>query len=364
MLVPLVALLLCGAPPSVAIHPTENPLEVKVAARTQAFEPGASINQQQGERLLRLSVVDGDRVGAPITGRYTQAQGTLVFTPKRSLSAGLRYRATLSLPGAAPITVDYLAPSMKHPTPTVVQVFPSTDVLPANQLKFYLHFSESMREGRAIFERIHLLDASGQPVEDPWRRKELWSEDGRRLSLWIHPGRIKQGVNLREEIGPVLTPGKRYTLQIDTAVCSAAGEPLAEPFQKKFTAGPTDHSRPLPTKWKLSPVAAGTREALQIDFGEPLDQSLAQRLIEIVDPSGAITPGRIKLTHHESIWRFEPTAPWSAEPYTLRVDPLLEDLGGNTPLRVFDTDLTLPAPAAPVLRVKFTPVGDNNVGGR
>ena len=65
---------------------------------------------------------------------------------------------------------------------------------------------------------LEILDEQGTLVEDPWRRTELWTADARRLSLWIHPGRIKNGVNLREELGPVLEPNKTYKLIIRAEV--------------------------------------------------------------------------------------------------------------------------------------------------
>ena len=50
------------------------------------------------------------------------------------------------------------------PTTRVDHVYPSADVLPDNQLKFYLHFSAPMRRGEA-WQHIHLLKQDGQPVQ-------------------------------------------------------------------------------------------------------------------------------------------------------------------------------------------------------
>ena len=93
-----------------------------------------------------------------------------------------------------------------------VAIFPSAEVLPANHLKFYVHFPEPMREG-VFLDYCALLDEHGQPVLEPFRETELWSDDRRRLTLWLHPGRQKAGVNLNVEFGPVLEPGRRYTLR-------------------------------------------------------------------------------------------------------------------------------------------------------
>src|SRR5438552_15354178 len=177
------------------------------------------------------------------------------------------------------------------PPATVEHIYPTSDVLPANQLKFYIHFSKPMREGEAIFERIQILDEHGTLVEDPWRRTELWTADAKRLSLWIHPGRIKTGVNLREELGPVLEPNKSYTVVIRGEVEDADGQPLGKDVVKKFRTAAVDDRRPLPQDWKLTPPRAGTREALRLDFGEPLDHALMQRCIDVRDAAGKELPG-------------------------------------------------------------------------
>ena len=71
-----------------------------------------------------------------------------------------------------------------------------------------------MEQGE-IFWHFRLTDlATGIPVEEPFRETELWSDDGKRLTLWLHPGRQKTGVNLNMDLGPVLEPRRRYALEI------------------------------------------------------------------------------------------------------------------------------------------------------
>src|SRR4051812_2774418 len=89
--------------------------------------------------------------------------------------------------------------------PRLEAIYPSGALLPANHLKFYLHFSAPMREG-VFLDYCRLLDEHGAPVAEPFRETELWSDDHRRLTLWLHPGRQKTGVNLNDDFGPVLKP--------------------------------------------------------------------------------------------------------------------------------------------------------------
>ena len=105
----------------------------------------------------------------------------------------MRYRAVFrpaGLPGGSgsPVeTVLQLPKPERHPEAVVSRVYPSADRLPENQLKFYLHFSAPMREG-VFLNYCRLLDQRGEPVLEQFRETELWSEDHRRLTLWLHPG--------------------------------------------------------------------------------------------------------------------------------------------------------------------------------
>src|SRR5262249_3700102 len=173
----------------VTIVPAADPRQVRVVAVLPADAkkklPAGDLEQDQGEEVLTFAVLHADsgKTGSSMFGRYEHRDGKLVFTPRHPLLGGQRYRATLTLTGKKPVTADYLAPRKKVlGVPSVVAVYPSSGVLPANQLKFYVHFSRPMRETKTIFEHLRLIDDKGKPVEDPWRDTELWSPDARRFT--------------------------------------------------------------------------------------------------------------------------------------------------------------------------------------
>ncbi len=352
-----IAMLAAGdAGANVRIVAGDDPRRVEVVAEAPGLSQ-APLGFEGASPILSLRLLNADgQTGPAIFGSYRRRQGGLVFTPKYGLSYGQRYQATLRLPAGKDKTAVYTAPARQAtPAATVEKIYPSADVLPANHLKFYIHFSRPMREGRAIFDQLHLLDEHGEKVFDPWRRTELWSSDARRFTLWIHPGRVKRGVNLREEFGPVLTPGKSYTLVIDANVLDAAGQPLGKPYTKKFKTTDPDHERPLPQRWKLSAPHPASRGAVQLEFGEPLDQPLLSRFIEVRDAQNKAVQGHIRVGAGETTWAFTPQAAWRRGEYRIVVDGLLEDLAGNTPLRVFDTDLERPQPETARLSLPFRP---------
>jgi len=315
---------------------------------------------QDKEARLSLALLDeGGREGPPILGKVRQRDGNMVFTPKYGLSRGLRYRATLQSPKGSRVTATYRVPVLPASEPAIVkQVYPTAKNLPANNLKFYLHFSKPMREGKAIFDQIQILDLDngGAPIQHPWRRVELWSHDATRLTLWIHPGRIKQGVNLREDEGPVLRPNHRYALLVPRKVPDSNGQPLSHSFRKEFFASAPDHKRPMPDKWTITQPGTGTREPLRLRFQESLDHSLLQRMLTIQDEQGLTVAGDSQVGSSETSWSFRPKKPWRAVPYVLKTDPELEDLAGNTPARLFDVDLQAGNPANPILSLGFSPL--------
>ena len=151
--------------------------------------------------------------GEPLLGQIQKTHYGLTFTPQFPFLAGQTYEAVFIGADGRQSAAVHTFP-IEAPEPELLEVFPSGDTVPANHLKFYLNFSERMEQGK-IFRHFRLTDlATGIPVEEPFRETELWSDDGKRLTLWLHPGRQKTGVNLNMDLGPVLEPRRRYALEI------------------------------------------------------------------------------------------------------------------------------------------------------
>ena len=296
------------------------------------------------DSVLTLHLVDQstDEMGPAMFAKVEQEGERLKLTPSFKLSPGSRYRAVIQSKGGKVLSIqDYVTPSLGGPPPKLTEVYPRSNKLPANLLKFYLYFDQPMREGREIFDQIHIEDASGQRVHAPWRRLELWNADATRLTLWIHPGRIKRGVNLREQLGPVLVPGKYYTLVIEDGVRSTKGIPFGEDQRHTFFTLPEDHERPLPQTWERQDVIAGTRLPLEVISPDPLDHALVPRYVKIYR-KGKPVQTTFSLGEQDNQFSLFPCKPWEPVEYEMRVGKQLEDLAGNTPERVFDTDLSAP----------------------
>jgi hypothetical protein len=279
-------------------------------------------------------------------GAYRVVKDVLRFEPRYPLVRGVSYRAVFhpqKLPGhdgsnEPALAKTLLLPKAKPAAPTVLaHVYPSKDELPENQLKFYLHFSAPMSQGEA-YEHIRLLRADGTADATAFLElpQELWDRDGKRFTLFLDPGRVKRGLKPREDAGPVLESGKRYTLVVERAWKDAEGNPLKETFRKTFRVLPPDETQPDPKTWKLEAPVADTKTPFVMTSPEALDRALMQRLLWIEDERGETVAGTIEATRGETCWRFTPAKAWKAGRYHLVADTRLEDLAGNSIGRAFE----------------------------
>src|SRR4051812_17732560 len=137
---------------------------------------------------------------------------------------------------------------------TPIRISPRAKVLPANTLRFYIHFP---RSGEAHFDRdqLWLLNEEQELVRDPFLvlSQELWSQDGRRLTVLMEPGRIKRGLGADPSHAAALVVGRAYSLVI-TALGQTArhsfrvSDPVLEALNE------TDWRLVSPTGGSVDPV--------------------------------------------------------------------------------------------------------------
>ena len=230
------------------------------------------------------------------------------------------------------------------PVARVVAIYPDVDEVPVNLLKFYVHFSEPMSEGRAQRAISVCRDDTGEPIDgvfvpmDP----ELWDGARQRLTLLLDPARIKHGLVPNMEVGYPLTEGVPFRLQLGPEFRDARGRPLAAGAERRYAVGPEVRERVDPARWSLTVPAAGTLHSLRVEFDRPLDHALLQRCLGVSAPGGAPVAGKGTTGPNEKSWQFEPESAWAEGRHRLVVGRQLEDLAGNSPLRVFDRDMTEP----------------------
>jgi hypothetical protein len=228
-----------------------------------------------------------------------------------------------------------------QPSTHVVEIHPTSTTIPRNQLKLYVTFSTPMSEGEVARNVSIRRAGSGEPIDaaflpmDP----ELWDRSRRRVTVLFDPARIKRGLVPHATIGYPLVEGDAVDVVVDADFRDGEGRPLVAEARRRYTVGPDVRCRVDPAAWRLTPPAPGTHAPLVVTFDRPLDHALLQHCLTVVDRDARPVPGRGEVVQGEAAWSFTPDSAWEPGPYELTVDPLLEDLAGNSITRVFDREL-------------------------
>lgn len=277
----------------------------------------------------------------PLAGTYSVENGTLVFHPSYPIAPGVHYRAMCKTPSGVTVETDFDGPRRDvTPTARVLQVYPSADILPSNDLRVYIYFSAPMSRGEAA-RYLHVFDENGKDLTGPTAvflpGEELWDPNFERLTMTFDPGRIKRGLTSNEKIGPPIAEGKHYALVIDRDWPDAKGAPLVAGFRKEYRGGPAQRTPPDPKQWRVTSPHATTLDPLTLDFPVPMSYTLLQRMIQVTAATGTIA-GTVSVAKQEAEWRFTPREAWKAGAYQLVIDTNLEDLAGNHIGQPFDID--------------------------
>ena len=198
-----------------------------------------------------------------------------------------------------------------------------------------------MSEGGAT-RSVHVRRADNdEPLDDVFlaMEPELWDPERRRLTLLLDPGRIKRGLVPHEEASYPLTEGVPVVVRVDAEFRDAAGQPLRTGIERRYEVGPAVRVRVNPADWRFRYPAAGSLSPLTVEFDRPLDHALLEHSLWVNNAAGAPVAGRGSIGPGERSWRFEPRSPWEEGRYVVDVDPRLEDLAGNSLIRMFDRDL-------------------------
>jgi len=229
---------------------------------------------------------------------------------------------------AASLAVSPGCAYAEQPALRVVLVQPSGPQVPANLLRLSIRFAAQV-EG-AVLPRLSLLRADGTQIQQPFLEQELWSPDGKVLTVLLHPGRVKSGLIAHDERGPILSLGEDVTLALD-------GHPI-----KQWRVGPENTVGPAVSAWKISAVRVGSRQPIVVTLDEPIDGRDADYLA-IADERDRRVAGRAQLANGESTWTFVPNSPWRAGAYKLVARGTLEDPAGNRLGGHFETPIHSPS---------------------
>ena len=345
--------------PSISVSPEfksiqVNPLPISLTSYLQS----ANISQQQWDQLFGVYVLDEngkawDEDDLPVNGTYSVKENEIVFTPRYSFLKDTDYYIRFDLSQIPDINLEqeYAPAIVEHRFTVEVeqqvatyveQVYPTSSVLPRNLLKFYIQFSASMIEGE-LLDNIHLIDSEGDTLEHVFLEipQELWDSDRKRVTVLFDPGRVKRGLQLREQFDTAFNVGEAYTLVINNEWKDGRQKPIQEVFKKTFTISDDDQIRPNPNQWVVQSPKSETRESLKINFNESLDYALLKRVVTVHNEQGLLINGSISIGENEKEWIFEPDDHWNAANYYIQIEAILEDMAGNNLNSIFDVDLEI-----------------------
>ncbi len=229
-------------------------------------------------------------------------------------------------------------------TARVIAIRPSTTEVPRNLLRIYLWFSVPMTEGVAA-EHVHLVDRDGAVIEGSIMPSEyeLWDSDRCRLTVLLDPARIKRGLAPHQEMGYPLCEGQWFSVSVGVAFPDARGVPMRARAERRYRVSGDERRQVDPGTWLIGPPRVDSLDPVHITFDRPLDHGLLLRCLRITDPAGRSLRGGVSIAQGERAWSLTPSLPWQPGVHQVTVDPVLEDVAGNSVTRVFDQGLDNPA---------------------
>ena len=275
----------------------------------------------------------------PVLGEFKRMDGRTVFEPAIPFSKGQAYE----IKRKDETIFDFTIASKVTPAPEVLAIYPTSDTVPENLLKMYFIFSKPMQEVGNMLDYVKVYNKTERREESIFLalENELWNTEHTQLTLWLDPGRIKNGLIPNQEKGLPIKKGTEYEITINMKLKDADRIPLANTYSKTFYVDARDELSPDIAHWKIFTPKAGTRNALTIDFKEPLDAMLAEETIDIFSIAKQAIIGTYKLANHQRRLTFVPDTDWAKGDYRIFINPILEDLAGNNLNRLFDEDLTI-----------------------
>jgi hypothetical protein len=223
---------------------------------------------------------------------------------------------------------------------SVTSIEPSAPVLPSNTLRFYITFDRPAR-GLVHQSGIELLDSKNIPVENAFMDfgQELWSPDGKRLTVLFDPGKVKRGVEApRSELSP-LEENENYKITFGT-------------FQQAFRVGPAIRDRVDPASWLIPTVEAPAR-TVDIKFDRVMDAALLADQLEVQDDEGRPVMVAVRVIGGGLGVRLEPSRPFKKGEYRINISPILEDVAGNRINEALDHPVNEKPSESPGLVIDF-----------
>lgn len=298
-------------------------------------KPSLDIKPEQSLKVFVGNSRDCCEGRSAMAGKYVKNQNSVIFKPAFKFEPGQIYTALTQRIGKSDNVEQRLnefsiPAETQEEAPYIVDIYPSGNEIPENTLRFYINFSAPMQP-HVSAQYIQLVDASGQIDSAAFMsfKQELWSEDRKRLTLLMDPGRIKRGVAQNLTLGPALKQGASYSIVIKEGWPNATGNFSLEEFTKDFIASPALRTLPDTGLWNIRMPQVHSSNPLVIEFDRPFDHELLKSSLRVLNDTGKPIQGRVSISNKEKQWIFTPEKPWEQTNISIVVNTRLEDVAGN-----------------------------------
>lgn len=280
----------------------------------------------------------------PVLGSYTISADQVVFKPRFLPDPNVSYQVSFTWKRLEAITemkldfsdlVETISfTSLLNDQAEIIGIFPAADTLPANTLRFYIHFSSSMGFENP-YDFIKLFDGKGDEITDPFVElpEGLWNENRTRLTVLFHPGRVKRGVGPNVKYGAILKESEKCTINISNQWLDGNGNPLKDGLTKEIIVSPAKRSKMNLDDWKIE-TNCNQGCSILLTPHRLIDAEMSKRLIRIIDDQNQ--PIDFELEHVEGNILITSEDLVVTDEYSLIINPRLEDICGNTFLNSFD----------------------------
>ena len=296
------------------------------------FSKVSRANLGYDELAVFVTNATGENSPFPVQGRFSYSANYLIFNPFYPFEKGLTYTVrTKDLNTGKYFKSTFVLQSTEErDVAELLHIFPTAEVLPENLLRFYFYFNTPMKRGEML-KHIHLVDSKGNKDTQAFMqfKQELWSPDGKRLTLLFDPGRIKRGVYTNLELGPALQEGDTYKLVISGDWQDVYGQKLGMTETKTFKVGTAYRTAIDVSSWNVNEPEAESTQPLTIQLDRIMDHATVQSMIQIKIEDNNDIEGSWKISESESVLHFTPVEKWQKGNYEIVLDSGLEDVAGN-----------------------------------
>jgi hypothetical protein len=171
-------------------------------------------------------------------------------------------------------------------------------------------------------------------------KEELWSPDGKRLTLLFDPGRIKRGVSTNLELGPALFEGNTYQLVVSGEWQDVFGQKLGTTETKTFKVRTAYRTAINISSWNVNEPVVESTQPLTIQMDRIMDHALVQSMILVKNEENQNIEGSWEISEGESVLHFAPLEKWQKGNYEIVLDSGFEDVAGNNLNSLLDQQKT------------------------